>query len=189
MGLANFAFRDKAPYLYIALAFATGVFLISYWIEKSRFGYHLVALREDEEAAESLGVDTTLTKLKAAMISAGLTSLGGVFYAQYILFIEPYSEFSLDLSIQFALVPMIGGMGTSVGPIIGSFVLTPLQELLRSWLGGKAAGLHLVIYGVILMLVVIFMPQGILGLIKGRLASLSGKSSGPARARESAAKR
>jgi branched-chain amino acid transport system permease protein len=166
MGLENFMFREKAPYLYIALSFMVGVFLISYWIEKSRFGYHLIALREDEDAAESLGVNTARTKLKAAIVSAALTSLGGVFYAQYILFIEPYSEFSLDLSIQFALVPMIGGMGTSVGPIIGSFVLTPLQELLRAWLGGKYSGLHLVIYGCILMLVVIFMPQGILGLIK-----------------------
>ncbi len=166
MGLENFMFREKAPYLYIVLSFMVGVFLISYWIEKSRFGYHLIALREDEDAAESLGVNTARTKLLAAIVSAALTSIGGVFYAQYILFIEPYSEFSLDLSIQFALVPMIGGMGTSVGPIIGSFVLTPLQELLRAWLGGKYAGLHLVIYGCILMLVVIFMPQGILGLIK-----------------------
>jgi branched-chain amino acid transport system permease protein len=121
-------------------------------------------------------VNTARTKLKAAIISAALTSFGGVFYAQYILFIEPYSEFSLDLSIQFALVPMIGGMGTSIGPIIGSFVLTPLQELLRSWLGGQFAGLYLVIYGVILMLVVIFLPQGILGLVKGRWASSGEKS-------------
>jgi branched-chain amino acid transport system permease protein len=170
MGLANFAFREKAPYLYIVLTFAAGVFLISYFIQKSRFGYDLAALREDEDAAESLGVNTTRSKLKAAVLSAALTSIGGVFYAQYILFIEPYSEFSLDFSIQFALVPMIGGMGTAAGPIIGSFVLTPLQELLRSWLGGSYAGLHLVIYGCILMLVVIFMPQGILGLIKGRFA-------------------
>jgi len=177
MGLANFAFREKGPYLYIILSFAAGVFLISYLIEKSRFGYHLVALREDEDAAESLGVKTSRTKVKAAVLSAALTSIGGVFYAQYILFIEPYSEFSLDLSIQFALVPMIGGMGTAAGPIIGSFVLTPLQELLRSWLGGKYAGLHLVIYGCILMLVVIFMPQGILGLIKKRFGSREEKSS------------
>jgi branched-chain amino acid transport system permease protein len=177
MGLANFAFQEKGPYLYIVLSFAAGVFLISYLIEKSRFGYHLIALREDEDAAESLGVKTSRTKVKAAVLSAALTSIGGVFYAQYILFIEPYSEFSLDLSIQFALVPMIGGMGTAAGPIIGSFVLTPLQELLRSWLGGKYAGLHLVIYGCILMLVVIFMPQGILGLIKKRFGSREEKSS------------
>jgi branched-chain amino acid transport system permease protein len=176
MGLENFMFREKAPYLYIALSFMVGVFLISYWIEKSRFGYHLIALREDEDAAESVGVNTARTKLKAAIISAALTSLGGVFYAQYILFIEPYSEFSLDLSIQFALVPMIGGMGTSVGPIIGSFVLIPLQELLRAWLGGKYSGLHLVIYGCILMLVVIFMPQGILGLIKEKFFPREQKS-------------
>jgi branched-chain amino acid transport system permease protein len=171
MGLANFAFQEKEPYLYIALAFAAGVFLISYLIEQSRFGYHLIALREDEDAAESLGVNTSRTKMKAAVLSAALTSIGGVFYAQYILFIEPYSEFSLDLSVQFALVPMIGGMGTAWGPVLGSFVLTPLQELLRSWLGGRFAGLHLVIYGCILMLVVIFMPQGILGLIRKKTAS------------------
>lgn len=171
MGLANFVFREKEPYFYIILTFAAGVFLISRIIERSRFGYHLAALREDEDAAESLGVNTSKTKLKAAILSAALTSLGGVFYAQYILFIEPYSEFSLDFSVQFALVPMIGGMGTAAGPIVGSFVLTPLQELLRAWLGGKFAGVHLVIYGCILILVVTFMPQGILGLIKKRSAS------------------
>jgi len=166
MGLANFMFKEKAPYLYIILIFALLVFVVSYLIEKSRFGYYLQALREDEDAAESLGINNTWVKLKAAVISAALTSIGGVFYAQYILFIEPYSEFSLDMSIQFALIPMIGGMGTAIGPIIGSFVLTPLQELLRSWLGGGFAGLYLVIYGIILVLVVIFMPQGILGLFK-----------------------
>jgi branched-chain amino acid transport system permease protein len=184
MGLANFAFREKGPYLYIVLAFAAGVFLISYFIEKTRFGYQLIALREEENAAESLGVNIAATKLKAAILSAALTSIGGVFYAQYILFIEPYSEFSLDFSIQFALVPMIGGMGTAAGPIIGSFVLTPLQELLRSWLGGKYAGLHLVIYGCILMLVVTFMPQGILGLIRGRFGSREEKSPPNSIARE-----
>ncbi len=166
MGLANFMFLEKAPYLYIILIFALAVFLVSFMIEKSRFGYYLQALREDEDAAESLGINTARIKLKAAVISAALTSIGGVFYAQYILFIEPYSEFSLDLSIQFALIPMIGGMGTAIGPIIGSFVLTPLQELLRSWLGGGFAGVYLVIYGIILILVVIFMPQGILGVFK-----------------------
>jgi len=171
MGFANFMFREKAPYLYIVLVFALLVFLISYLIEKSRFGYYLQALREDEDAAESLGINSPMVKLKAAVISAALTSIGGVFYAQYILFIEPYSEFSLDLSIQIALIPMIGGMGTAIGPVIGSFVLTPLQELLRSWLGGGFAGLYLVIYGVILILVVIFMPQGILGLFKRKEAA------------------
>jgi branched-chain amino acid transport system permease protein len=171
MGFTNFMFREKAPYLYIVLVFALLVFLISYLIEKSRFGYYLQALREDEDAAESLGINSPRVKLKAAVISAALTSFGGVFYAQYILFIEPYSEFSLDLSIQFALIPMIGGMGTAIGPVIGSFVLTPLQELLRSWLGGGFAGLYLVLYGIILILVVIFMPQGILGLFKRKEAA------------------
>lgn len=174
-GLINFTFREKAPYVYIALIFMVGVFLISYWIEKKRFGYQLAAVREDEDAAESLGTSTPLVKLKASILSAILTSIGGVFYAQYILFIEPYSEFSLDFSIQFALIPMIGGMGTSIGPVIGSFVLTPLQELLRAWLGGKLAGLHLVIYGCTLIVVVIFMPQGIVGIIKEKLAHRSGQ--------------
>ena len=171
MGFSNFMFREKAPYLYIILIFALLVFLISYLIEKSRFGYYLQALREDEDAAESLGINSPMVKLKAAVISAALTSIGGVFYAQYILFIEPYSEFSLDFSIQLALIPMIGGMGTSIGPVIGSFVLTPLQELLRSWMGGGFAGLYLVIYGIILILVVIFMPQGILGLFQKKEAA------------------
>jgi branched-chain amino acid transport system permease protein len=174
-GLIYFTFREKAPYVYIALIFMVGVFLISYWIERKRFGYQLAAVREDEDAAESLGTSTPLVKLKASILSAILTSIGGVFYAQYILFIEPYSEFSLDFSIQFALIPMIGGMGTAIGPVIGSFVLTPLQELLRAWLGGKLAGLHLVIYGCTLIVVVIFMPQGIVGIIREKLVRRSGQ--------------
>lgn len=183
MGLANFMFLEKTPYLYIVLIFALLVFLVSFKIEKSRFGYYLQALREDEDAAESLGIHAAGCKLKAAVISAALTSIGGVFYAQYILFIEPYSEFSLDLSIQFALIPMIGGMGTAIGPIIGSSVLTPLQELLRSWLGGGFAGVYLVIYGVILILVVIFMPQGILGVFKPKGLGKEEKGPSPAEAK------
>ena len=95
------------------------------------------------------------------IISGGLTALGGGLFAQYVLFSEPHSEFSLNTSVNLALTSMVGGLGTVVGPAIGSFLLIPLQEFLRVWLGTSFQGLYFVIYGALLILVVMFMPKGI----------------------------
>jgi branched-chain amino acid transport system permease protein len=95
------------------------------------------------------------------MISAFFAGVAGVFYAQYVLFIEPKTVFSAELSTQFALMSIIGGLGTVAGPIVGAFILMPLSEFLRAWLGGSYSGLHLALYGVILIVVVIMMPEGI----------------------------
>jgi len=158
----NFMFRGKLPYIYIALALMLAVALVSHMIKRSRLGFYLVGLREDQDAAESLGVNTSRCKLLALIISVFFTALGGTFYAQYLLFIDPDTVFSLALSIDIALFSIIGGVGTVVGPIIGSFILTPMDVLLRGWLGPIYAGLNFIIYGSVLIIAVIFFPWGIM---------------------------
>ncbi|HEX7373185.1 MAG TPA: branched-chain amino acid ABC transporter ATP-binding protein/permease, partial [Thermodesulfobacteriota bacterium] len=165
-GWRNFIFEEKAVYYYIILAFTVAALGISYWIHRSRFGSNLVALREDEEAAESLGINVSRNKLWAMMISAFLAAAGGTFSAQYILFIDPDAEFSVGLSMMMAILPILGGIGTVWGPVIGATVLVPLQEFLRAWLGSSLHGLHLFIYGGLLIIVVTFLPRGILDWIQ-----------------------
>ena len=160
-GFANFMFESKQTYAYVALGFLLAVLAVAYVIERSRLGYYLVAIREEEDAARALGVRVLWMKLLAIVISAFFTSLIGTFYAQYILWLEPPYAFSLELSIQFALMAIIGGLGTLPGPLLGAVLITPLGIFLRAWLGAAASGLYIVFYGIILVIVVLFMRQGI----------------------------
>jgi branched-chain amino acid transport system permease protein len=157
----NFIFRETSSYAFVALGFMLIMILISLWIENSRMGYYLAALRENEDAAQALGVNTARYKLMATATSAFFTAMAGTFYAQYIAYIEPFATFSLDLSVLLAMMSIIGGLGTVWGPIAGAFLVTPLQEFLRAKLGGELRGLHLVVYGIVLIVVVITLPQGI----------------------------
>lgn len=174
-GWKNFIFEEKAVYYYVIALFTLAAVGISRWIHRSRFGSNLVALREDEEAAESLGINVPRNKLWAMMISAFLVALGGTFSAQYVLFIDPDAEFSVGLSLMMAILPILGGIGTVWGPVIGAAVLVPLQEGLRAWLGSSLHGLHLFIFGGLLILVVTFLPRGILDWLQtwGRKAAPS----------------
>lgn len=165
-GIEYFMFRSKLPYAYIALAMMLLMILVSYIIRNSRFGFYLVSLREDQDAAESLGVKASRYKLLALIISVFFTSVAGTFYAQYLLFIDPFTLFSLTFSIELALFTIIGGLGTIIGPILGAFVLTPLDVLLRGWLGGVSAGLNFIVYGFVLMVAVVYFPRGIAGWIR-----------------------
>ena len=142
---------------------------IGYAIRNSRFGFHLISLREDQDAAESLGVKTSRSKLIALLISAFFTSITGTFYAQYILFIDPSTLFSLGFSVELALFAIIGGLGTVTGPILGAFLLTPLDVFLRAWLGGVSAGLNFIVYGLVLMVAVKYFPLGIFGWVENRV--------------------
>ncbi len=162
-GMGNFMFRSKIPYAYIALGLMLFIILVSYIIRNSRFGFYLISLREDQDAAETLGVNTSRCKLIALTISVFFTAVAGTFYAQYLLFIDPDTVFSLPFSIELALLSIIGGLGTVIGPIIGSFILIPLDNLLRGWLGGISAGLNFIVYGIVLVVAVIYFPRGIAG--------------------------
>jgi branched-chain amino acid transport system ATP-binding protein/branched-chain amino acid transport system permease protein len=159
--LVNLCFESKIPYAVEAFCYMLFALGVSLRVKKSRLGYQLVALRDEDQAAESLGVNTSRAKMTGLIISGGLTALGGGLFAQYVLFLEPHSEFSLNTSVNLALTSMVGGLGTVVGPAIGSFLLIPLQEFLRVWLGTSFQGLYFVIYGALLILVVMFMPKGI----------------------------
>lgn len=158
---ANFVFRSRVEYLYIAMGFMLLVVISTYVLEKSKYGYYITAMRGDEDGAEIIGVNTMGMKIMATAISAFLTAIGGTLYAQYILYIEPNSVFGIDFSVKVALISIIGGMATVWGPVLGSFVMTPLGQYLSGWLGGSYMGLHLVIYGLILIVVVLFIPEGI----------------------------
>jgi branched-chain amino acid transport system permease protein len=171
-GIANFLFRDKAVYAFIAFIFLLIMVGISFMIERSRSGYYLAAIRNDEDASEATGVDTARYKLFVTTISAFFTAVAGSFYAQYSSFIDPDIAFSINLSVHLAMVSIIGGMGTIIGPILGSFILTPLDAFLRGWLGGFSAGLSFAVYGLVLILVVIYLPDGIIKWLRQSLFPL-----------------
>lgn len=160
--LANFIFHDKAAYAFIAYVLLLLLVGISILIERSRVGYYLAALRDDEDAAEATGINTSRYKLLVMMISAFFTAVTGTFYAQYSSFIEPEIVFSIPFSVQLAMISIIGGMGTIIGPILGSFILTPLDAYLRGWLAGLYNGVGFLIYGLLLIVVVIYMPDGVI---------------------------
>jgi branched-chain amino acid transport system permease protein len=161
----NMVFASKPPYVVLVLIYFIAIFLISKYLEQSRFGYYMFAIRGDEEAASSIGVNPLWMRVSAMALSASLSGIGGSLFAQYFLYLDPTHVISPDLSFQFALICVIGGIGTAIGPVIGGFIVTPLSELLRSWLSGASSGLHLAIYGLVLIIVVLYFPSGVAGAI------------------------
>ena len=164
---AMFLFAEKLPYYYVIFAMAMGAMWITRVIERSRMGYALAAVRENEDAAEAAGVDALATKLRAMAVSSFLTALGGTFYAQYFAYIDPTITFGPSVSIQGLLQAIVGGAGTVLGPLIGAFVLTPVSELSRAAIRGRA-GVDVMLYGLVLILVISFLPQGIMGWVRRR---------------------
>ena len=163
-GLSNFLFTGKTAWTLIILGYVMAIYAVSVWIARSRFGFQLAGMREDEDAAQAIGVDTRRLKVATIAASAFLTALGGTFYAQYIGFVDPGYVLSFDLSIKFALMCIIGGLGTPLGPILGAVMITALEMYLRAKWGGGRSGLYLVIYGVLLIVIVRVMP---IGLVRG----------------------
>jgi branched-chain amino acid transport system permease protein len=165
--LVHFQFHEsKAVYYYIVLGLLVLGLAVTRWIERSRLGYYFRAVREEQDAAASLGVPVARTKRIAFAISAALTAACGTFYAQYVLFIDPESVFPLSLSILICLVAVLGGVGTLWGPLIGAAVLIPLGEATRIYLGGTGKALDLVIYGALIMVVSVVQPAGLVGVAR-----------------------
>jgi branched-chain amino acid transport system permease protein len=163
----NFQFRGNIPYYYISLGFMVASLIAVRIIEVSKVGRFIVAIREDEEAAQALGVNTFKYNMIAIAISAFMTSLAGAFYANYIYYLHPNSLFGMSMSIELILRPIVGGLGTLFGPVIGSLILTPLSEISRAYFAkGGLEGLHLILYGILAILVVLFMPKGIIVYVK-----------------------
>ena len=163
--LPDFQFLSKIPYYYIMLALMIASIGVGSLLHHSKLGYYLQAIREDEDAAEALGVNIFRYKMIAMGISAFMTALGGTFYAQYLLYIDPEITFGVSISIEILLRPIVGGAGTIFGPILGSFILTPLSEISKMIFRGYT-GVHLIFYGMILVVVIIFLPRGLAGLIE-----------------------
>ena len=160
----QFQFASKVPFYYIVLAMLLGATALTYGIQHSRLGYYFQAIRENEEAAEALGVDSFRCKMIAMAISAALTAMGGTFYAQYLLYIDPEITLGTTISVEILLRPIIGGAGTVLGPLLGSLVLTPFSEISKTLFRGYI-GVHLMFFGALLIAVIMFLPQGIMGLV------------------------
>jgi branched-chain amino acid transport system permease protein len=158
-------FETKIPYYYIVLGLLCVALMITAGIERSRLGYYLVAIGEDEDAAEAIGVDVPRIKRNIYMVSSFLTALAGTFYTQYIYFIDPQTAFNFNVSIEAALVSIVGGIGTLWGPVIGTVLLETTSALLQSWLGNSIGGVQLTIYALILMAVILWRPTGIMGYL------------------------
>ena len=169
----NFQFRDPISIYYLALALLLVSLAIAWWLTRSRFGARLVAIRENEDAARALGIDVFTEKVKVLTLSGAMCAAGGTFYAQKYLYVDPTIAFGIDKSVEMLLVTMVGGAGTIFGPLIGSIVLTSINELTRGAAGVFPAlksvqPLSLVVYGAMLILIVARLPDGFASLLGRR---------------------
>jgi len=160
-GFANFMFTGKEPYYYIILIMLIAVLAITWSISRSKLGYYLNAGGEEPEAAMALGVNVARAKLIAMAMSSFLTALAGTFYAQFTLYIHPKSIISLDLSFEIAFIALIGGRGSIAGPVLGALMLRPVSDFSRIYFGDTLPGMHLIIFGAVLILVMLFQPRGL----------------------------
>lgn len=157
-------FRDKTYYYYIFLALLIVILLITNKIMKSRMGIYLTAIKTNPGAAGTIGINVTKYKMYAQCLSAAFLAIGGVFYATFIMIVDPYIVLGFDLSLQLMIYCIIGGNGSLFGPLIGAGILTLFNQIVRVKLGADVAQLSLVAYGVILIVIILFAPDGIVGL-------------------------
>jgi branched-chain amino acid transport system permease protein len=169
---AAFQFVDKRYYYYVILGLLAAVLAVGWAVKRSRLGYYLAAIGDDEDAVASLGINPARAKLAAMLLSAFFTALGGTFYAQFILFITPTRTMSLDFSVQMVIMAVLGGLGTVLGPLYGAVVLVPIAEVTRAVWGGGIQGVHLIVYGALLMIVILYAPQGLEGWVRRRAVGL-----------------
>lgn len=168
----DFQFKSKIPYYYVMLLMTSGLLYLTHRIEVRRLGLYFKAIRENENAAESLGINAFKTKMIAMALSSFLTAMGGTYYAQYYLTLDEEAAFGTAVSIEALLGPILGGAGTVFGPVLGACILELLSETSRNFLGGYS-GVHLMVYGLVLVIVIIFLPNGILGGLKTLLRKAS----------------
>ena len=162
LGIQSLQFQSRAAFYWIILALVGVSLVIARLIERSRFGVWLIAVRENEDAAKALGVDASTVKTAAMVISAAITAAAGCFYAQYFLFVDSGIAYGTWISVEALLTPIIGGVGTVFGPLLGALVVKTLSEGAKL-LAGDAPGLDLIIYGAVLVLVIWIMPRGLIG--------------------------
>jgi branched-chain amino acid transport system permease protein len=169
--VAALQFQTRAAFYWMILALVAIALIVTRLIERSRFGVWLIAVRENEDAATALGVNATAIKLTAMVISGAITAAAGCFYVQYFLFIDSGLAYGSWISIEALLTPIVGGVGTVFGPLLGALVVRGLGEGAQMVTGGEAPGLDLVVYGCALVLIIWFAPRGLIG----GLAQLCGR--------------
>lgn len=161
-------FKEDIYYYYVILGFCFLGILYVNWFRRSRLGFQLRSIKDNEDIARSLGINVHWAKIKTYAIATAFVSVVGSFHACYIKNIEPEDTMSLEISILIALMAMLGGAGSLWGPIIGAGVLIPLKSYLKEWLGARAGliGIDLIIYGAIIMLIAAVEPRGIWGIVE-----------------------
>ena len=180
----DFEFLTKRTFYFVGLGLAVITIAVNWIVQHSKLGYYFQAIREDQDAAHSLGINLAFYKNVALAISAAFTAWAGAFYAMFVKFIDPNIAFGLDVSVQIVLIVIIGGIGTILGPVIGAMVLVPLSEILRNPRGLVQIGIvspdssvvafiekylsnaHLLVYGILVVVVILFAPEGVLGVIR-----------------------
>jgi branched-chain amino acid transport system permease protein len=162
-GWAWMVFAGKLPYYWLALALLVLTLGATAVVERSYVGYYLRAIKDEPDAARSIGVNISRYKQVALSLSAFFTALGGSLYAQKELYIDPGSVLSTALSIKMALVSILGGIGTLFGPVLGAVVLTTIEELTRSGFGGSGRGTDTIIYAALIVAIAVFYPSGLIG--------------------------
>lgn len=166
-GFQNMIFTSRFHSALLMLGFLVVCLVICAWVYRSRLGYYLQALHLDEEAARATGIRVLHVKLTGMAISAALTGVGGALFAMYLRFIDPPTLLSLpDIGVKFALIALIGGVGTLYGPLAGALLIVPLESQLRAGLSASVPGANLIVLGIILILFALFMKQGIVGLLR-----------------------
>jgi branched-chain amino acid transport system permease protein len=162
-GLGNMQFSTKTGYLYLILGLVILAMLVTRWLQHSRFGAYLQAIRDNEDAARAIGVNPFRVKLAATALSAAFMAAAGAFYVQVFQYIDPSIAYGSHTSVEALVGAIVGGIGTLWGPIFGAFALHVLADLTRN-LFGTLPGINMVIYGVVLVLIVLFSPRGLAGI-------------------------
>ena len=179
-GFANMIFRERWQYAVLMFVFVALVIGISVWLRRSRLGYYLLAVREDEDAARASGINVLAVKLKGMALSAFLTAIGGTLFTMYLRFIDPPTLFTLqDVGVKFALLSLIGGVGTIAGPLLGAALVVPFENFLRAELADALPGMNLAILGLLMVLAALFMKRGVVGAIEDLVRKFKSKKGGP----------
>ena len=166
-GFANMIFRERWQYALLMFVFVAVVIGICVLLRRSRLGYYLLAVREDEDAARAAGINVLSVKLRGMALSAGLTSIGGTLFMMYLRYIDPPTIFTLpEVGVKFALLALIGGIGTIAGPLLGAALIIPFENWLRAEFSDSLPGVSLAILGLLMVLAALFMKRGVVGAIE-----------------------
>jgi branched-chain amino acid transport system permease protein len=164
---ANMIFRERWQYAVLMFAFVALTVVISMVLRRSRLGYYLLAVREDEDAARAAGINVLRVKLAGMAISAALTSVGGTLLTMYLRYIDPTTLFSAqEAGVKFALLALIGGVGTIFGPLLGAALIVPIENMLRAEFANSLPGMSLAVVGLLMVLAALFMKHGVIGVLR-----------------------